>query len=166
MEYQKIINLLENTPNQLNKFRTKRWVEVKVEHVELTTLIVKLNLKLILRSGLCDYSDTYTVVSLTITVSNTAATGAPANNRKIIVIKNCAPFTNCISEINNTQINNAKDIDIAMPMYNLIEYSNNYFETSGSSWHYYRDESFLDNAAITDFSANNNNSAKGLELEK
>ena len=120
----------------------------------------------ILRSGLCDYSDTYTVVSLTITVSNTAATGAPANNRKIIVIKNCAPFTNCISEINNTQMDNVKDIDIAMPMYNLIEYSNNYFETSGSLWHYYRDESFLDNAAITDFSANNNNSAKGLELEK
>ena len=119
-----------------------------------------------LRSSLCDYSDTYTLVSLTITVSNTAATGAPANNRKIIVIKNCAPFTNCISEINNTQIDNAKDIDIAMPMYNIIEYSDNYSETSGILWHYYRDESFLDNAAITDFSANNNNSAKGLELEK
>ena len=65
-----------------------------------------------LRSSLCDYSDAYTLVSGTITVPNTAAAANP-NNRKNIVIKNCAPFTNCISEINNTQIDNAKDIDIS-----------------------------------------------------
>ena len=54
--------------------------------------------------------------------------------------KNCAPFINCISEINNTQIDNAKDIDIVMPMYNLIEYSDNYAKTSESLWQYFRDE--------------------------
>ena len=55
-------------------------------------------------------------------------------------LKNCAPFTNCISEINNTQVDNAKDIDIVMPMYSLIEYTDNYAKTSGSLWQYYRDE--------------------------
>ena len=55
------------------------------------------------------------------------------------ISKSCAPFTNCISEINNTQIDNVKDIDIVMGMYNLIEYSDNYSKTSGSLWHYYRD---------------------------
>ena len=85
-----------------------------------------------LRSSLYDYSDAYILVSATITVPNTAATGANQNNRKNIIIKNCAPFTNCISEINNTQIDNAKDIDIVMSMYNLIEYSDNYYKTFGS----------------------------------
>ena len=60
--------------------------------------------------------------------------------KEIIVFKNCAYFTNCISEINNTQVDNAKDIDIVMPMYNLVEYSDNFAKTSGSLWQYYRDE--------------------------
>ena len=77
-----------------------------------------------LKSSLCDYSDAYILVKGTITANNTAAQGAAANNtNKKVIFKNCAPFTNCISEINNTQIDNAKDIDIVMPMYNLIEYS-------------------------------------------
>ena len=59
---------------------------------------------------------------------------------KGVAFKNCAPFINCISEINNTQVDNAKDIDIVMPMYNLIEYSDNYVKTSGSLWKYYRDK--------------------------
>ena len=53
---------------------------------------------------------------------------------KKVIFKNCAPFTNCISEINNTQIDNAKDIDIVMPMYNFKEYSNNYLKTSRILW--------------------------------
>ena len=120
-----------------------------------------------LRSSLCNYSDAYMLVSPTITVPNTAATvaaaaaaAAAANNRKNIIIKNCAPFTNCISEISNTQIDNAKDIEIVMLMYNLIEYSDNYSKTSGSLWHYYRDEPLLNaNGAIADFPVDNNNSA-------
>ena len=95
-----------------------------------------------LRSGLCDYSDAYIRVSAIITVPNTAAAGAVTNNIKNIIIKNCAPLTNCISKINNTQIDNDKDIDIIMPMYNFIEYSDNYSKTSGSLWHYYRENHF------------------------
>ena len=88
-----------------------------------------------LRSSLCDYSDAYILVKGNITVNNTAADGAAANNtNKKVTFKNCAPFTNCISKINNTHIDNAEYIDIVMPMYNLIEYSDNYSETSGSLW--------------------------------
>ena len=84
-----------------------------------------------LKSYLYDYSDVI-LVSATVTIPNTASQGAAANNRKNIIIRNCAPFTKCISQINNTQIDNAKDIDIVIPIYNLIEYSDNYFKTSGS----------------------------------
>ena len=56
------------------------------------------------------------------------------------MFKKCAPFINCKSEINNTEIDNAKDIDIVMSMYNLIEYSDNYSKTSGCLWQYYKDE--------------------------
>ena len=59
---------------------------------------------------------------------------------KNLKFKNCAPFTNCISEINNTQLDNCKDIDIAMSLYNLLECCDNYAKTSGSLWQYYRDE--------------------------
>ena len=73
-------------------------------------------------SSLWDYNDAYILVKETITVDNTSAAGAAANNTdKKVILKNCAPFTNCISEISNTQVCNAKDIDIVMPMYNLIE---------------------------------------------
>ena len=79
--------------------------------------------------------------TITIAVAVDEATTRQANEKdKGMVFKNCAPFTNCISEINNTQVDNAKDIDIVMPMYNLIEYSENYAKTSGSLWQYYRDE--------------------------
>ena len=75
-----------------------------------------------LRSSLCDYSDAYILVKGNISVNNTTAEGAAANNTiKKVIFKNCASFTNCISKINNTQIDNAKFIDIVMPMYNLIE---------------------------------------------
>ena len=68
-----------------------------------------------------------------------AAPEAADNNDKKVVFKNCAPFTDCISEINNTQIDNAKNIDVIMPVRNLIEHSNNYSKTSGSLCQYYRD---------------------------
>ena len=80
-----------------------------------------------LRSSLYDYSDAYILVKGNITVNNTAAHGAAANiTNKKVIFKNCATFTNCISNISNTQIDNAEYIDIVMPMYNLIEYSDNY----------------------------------------
>ena len=94
-----------------------------------------------LKSRLCDISDAYILVSGTIEIPSTGTAAAP-NKRKNIITKNCAPFTDCISQINNTHIDNAKDIDIVMPMYNLIEYSNNYSKTTGGLWQYCRDEPF------------------------
>ena len=113
-----------------------------------------------IRSSLCDYSDAYILVEGTATVPNTAAAGAALNNtNKKVIFKNCAPVTGCITEINNTQVNNAEDNDIVMPMYNSIEYRNVYSKTSGSFRQYYRDEPALDNDNdIIDFPANNNNS--------
>ena len=69
-----------------------------------------------------------------------------------IIQINCAPFTNCISKINNTQIDNAEYIDIVMPMYNLIEYSDNYSKTSGILWQYCKDIPVVNNnGANVDF---------------
>ena len=96
-----------------------------------------------LKSSLRDYSDTYILVKATITITGAGddAAARQADERdKGVLFKNCAPFTNCISEINNTQVDNAKDIHILMPMYNLIEYSDNYAKTSGSLRQYYRDD--------------------------
>ena len=73
----------------------------------------------------------YILAKGTITVPNTTAAGADANNaNKKVIFKSCVPFIYCISEINDTQVDNAKDIEIAMPMYNLIEYSDNYSKRS------------------------------------
>ena len=96
-----------------------------------------------LKSSLRDYSDAYILVKEKITIAgagdNEAARQAGERN-KGVAFKNCAPFTDCISKINNTEIDNCQDIDIVMPMYNLIEDSDNYAKTSGSLWQYYRDE--------------------------
>ena len=91
-----------------------------------------------------------------ISVNNTGTAAAPTNKNKNVIFKNCAPFTNCISKINNTQIDNAEYIDIVMPMYNLIEYSDNYSKISGSLWQYYKDIPAVDyNDAIVDFNGAN-----------
>ena len=80
-------------------------------------------------SSLCDYNDSYVLVTGIISI--VAQAGGNSNNaNKKVVFKNCAPFTDYISEINNTQIDNAKHIDVNMPMYNLIEYSDNYSKRS------------------------------------
>ena len=89
-----------------------------------------------LRSNLCDFSDAYIVVKGTITVTNPDN----AKRNKAVAFKNNAPFINCISKINGVKIDNAEDLDVAMPMYNLLEYSKNYRKTKGSLWNYYRDE--------------------------
>ena len=91
-----------------------------------------------LRSSLCDYSDVFILVSGTIRVVAALAAGGRNNNIQV-VFKTYAPFTNCLSEVNNTEIVNTKDIDVVMPMYNLIEFSDSYSEKSGSLWQYYRD---------------------------
>ena len=110
-----------------------------------------------LRSSLYDYSDAYILVKGNISVKNNAADGAAANNtNKKVILKNCAPFTSCISKINNTQIDNAKYIDIVMTMYNLIEYSDNYSKMSGSLWQYCKEIPAVNNAGnIVDFDGAN-----------
>ena len=90
-----------------------------------------------LKSSLCDYRNAYILVRGKITITGAgddAAARRTDKRNKGVAFKNCAPFTNCISEINNTQRDNAKDIDTVMPMYNLIEYSDNYGKTSGGLW--------------------------------
>ena len=89
-----------------------------------------------LRSDLCDFSDAYIVVKGTITVTNPDN----AKRNKSVAFQNNAPFLNCISKINGIKIDNAEDLDVVMPMYNLLEYSKNYRKTTGSLWNYYRDE--------------------------
>ena len=147
MEYQKIANLIDDdASNQPSKFRTRNWVEINDESRAAYNVNSQIKFKTtMLKSSLCDYSDAYILVKGTISVNNTAAAGAAAvnNNNKKVIFKNCAPFTNCISEVNNTQIDNAKDIDIVMPMYNLIEYSENYAKTTGSLWQYCKDKPAL-----------------------
>ena len=160
MEYPKIANLLNDGSNKPSKFKTRNWVEINDEARGTYSPNKQIKFKTsMLRSSLCDYSDAYILVKGNITVNNTAAAGAAGNNsNKKLIFKNCAPFINCISKINNTDIDNAKYIDVVMPMYNLIEYSDNYSKTFGSLWKYCKDIPALDannDNTIVNFNANN-----------
>ena len=124
MEYDKINNLLGNESENLSKFVTREYVRVNsLSNTYDENKSIKTPL---LRSDLCDYSDAYILVNGTITV--TAAAGA--NNirekrNKPLILKNNAPFVSCITKMNNELIEDAEDLDIAMPVYNLLEYSKN-----------------------------------------
>ena len=143
MEHQKIANLLNGVSNQPSKFRTKNWVEINDESRGVYTTGSDIKFKTtMLRSSLCDYADVYILVKepIIITGAGDDAAARRADERnKGVIFKNCAPFTKCISRINNTDIDNAQDIDIIMPMYNLIEYNDNYSKTIGSLWQYCKD---------------------------
>ena len=103
-----------------------------------------------LKSSLCDYSDAYILVSGTV-----AKLAADGGNVEIqVVFKYGARFNDCMSEINNTQIDNAKAIYVVMPMYSLIEYNNNYSRTPGDLWQYYRDKAGLIDGTADDFPGN------------
>ena len=161
MEYQKIINLLDDTTNQPSKPRTRNWVEINDESkgkYDNSNIRFKTSM---IRSNLCSYSDAYILVKGTITVPNMAATSAAVNHtNKKVIFTNCAPFIDCITELNNTQVEDAQNIDVVMPMYNLIEYSDAHSKLSGSLWEHYRDKPALDvNSELIEFPANNNNSA-------
>ena len=122
MEYQIIINLLENMPNQPSKFRTKKMAEINDNAPETHNKNSQFKFKNSrLKSSLCDYNDVYILASGTIA---TYGAGADDNvkrldeRNKVVVFKTCAPFTNCIREIKNTQIDNANDLDVVMLIYN------------------------------------------------
>ena len=123
MEYQKIENLLDNNlSNQPSKFRTKNQVEINDKSKELYSANSDIGFKAkMLRSNLCDYAHAYILVKgrITINEAGDAAAARQTDERdKNVIFQNCAPFTQCISGINGTDIDNAQDIDIAMPMYN------------------------------------------------
>ena len=137
MEYQKIANLIDDASNQPSKFRIKNWVEINNESRGTYNVNSRIKFKTtMLKSSLCDYSDAYILIigKITITGAGDDAAARQADERdKSVAFKTCAPFINCISEMNNTQVDNAKDLDIGMPTYNLIEYSDNYVKTSRSN---------------------------------
>ena len=119
MKYQKIVNLLDNALNQPSKFRTKNWLEINDEsRGTYTGNEIKFKTTM-LRSNLCDYADAYILLKRTITITGAGAdaTARRADEReKGVTFKNCAPFTKCISRINNTGIDTAQDIYIVMPI--------------------------------------------------
>ena len=157
MEYQKITNLLGTTLDEIPRFITKKWVEVHDQSGSADDRY-KPNKQIrfktsMLRSDLCDFSDAYIVVKGEITVAGWS--NASKKNRPL-AFKNNAPFIGCISKINNTLIDNSEVLDVAMPMYNLLEYSKNYSKTTGSLWNYCRDE------LADDINDNNNNPNKNV----
>ena len=176
MEYQKIANLIDDASNQPSKFRTKHWVEINDESRGTYNVNSQIKFKTtMLKSSLCDSSDAYILVKGKITITGRGADVAArqADERyKGVAFKNCAPFINCIGEINNTQVDNAKDINIVMSMYSLTEYSDNYVKTSGTLWQYFSDkpndnladsESFKSKIKITGKTPNNDNE-KDVEI--
>ena len=144
MEYQKIANLLDNTSNQPSKFRTKYRAEINDESRVGYTTGSNIKFKTtMLKSSLCDYADAYILVKRTITINgagNDAAARQTDERNKGMIFKSCAPFIKCISKIKNKEIDNDQDFNAVMPMYNLIENSDNYSKTSGSLWQYYKDD--------------------------
>ena len=143
METQKIINLLNDSSNEESKFATKKWYVIDIQttngkYKQCDT--IKFETETI-KSSLCDYSDAFILVTGNITVA--------ANNDTDVAFKNCAPFSTCTTKINDVFVDEANHIYIAMPMYNLIEYSDNYSDTSGSLWQFKRDEVPANNADLT-----------------
>ena len=142
METPNIVNLLNGSDNENSRFATKKWYIIDSEsngnysqndEIKFLTRLIE--------SILCDYSDAYILVT-----GNISAT--PNDEATQVIFKTCAPFEKCGTEITETFIDEATHINITMPMYNLIEYSDNYSDTSGSLWQFKRDE-IIKNALVT-----------------
>ena len=146
METQKIVNLLNGCENDNSKFSIKIWYIIDSEsngnysHNDEIKFLTRS-----IESSLCDYSDTYILVTGSLTAT-------PNNAATQVVFKNCAPFEKCRTEINETFIDETDFINITMPMYNLIEHSDNYSDTLGSLWRFKRDER-VDNADVSNDNA-------------
>ena len=147
MEHDKINNLVlseDNESKQLSKFVTREYVEVNsLSNTYNENKSIRFKTPM-LRSNFCDYSDVYILVKGTITVTapgvNNNADNIRDKRNRPLILKNNAPFVSCITRINGELIEDADDLDIAMSMYNLLEYSKNYRKTIGSLYNYYRDE--------------------------
>ena len=157
MEYQIIANLLNDASNKPSKFRIRNWVEINDDIRGAYSPNKQNRFKTTkLKSSLWDNSDAYILVKGNISVNNTAAAASAVNNtNKKLIFKNCAPFINWISKINNTQIDSAEYIDIVISMYNLIEQSDNYSKAFGSLWQYCKEIPVVNNSNIVDFNGAN-----------
>ena len=146
METQKIVNLLNGSKNDNSKFSTKKWWIIDSESNGNYTQGDEIKfLTRSIESSLCDYSDAYILVTGNITAT-------PNNAVTQVVFKNCAPFEKCRTEINETFYAETDFINIILPMYNLIEYSDKYSDTSGSLRQFKRDE-IVNNADISNDNA-------------
>ena len=156
MENQKIINLLDKIDTDSEHFATKKWYIINDENntnygVNKDTGAdnpdtIKYNTR-VLKPNLCDYAEAYILVDGTIRATN-------AVNSTRLALKNCAPFTKCNLEINDEHVDTAENLDIVMPMYNLIEYSDNYQDSSATLYQYKQDD------AVADLTADNSSSFK------
>ena len=153
METQKIVNFLNGSDNEYTKFATKKWYVIDSEskgnysHKNPIKFLTSSS-----ESNPCDYFDAYILVT-----GNIIAT--PNNAVTQVAFKNCAPFEDSGTEINDTFVDYANFVNITMPMYNLIEYSDNYSDTSRSLWDFKRDE-IVNNANVT-----NDDSAPSFKYE-
>ena len=162
MENQKIINLLDKIDTDSKYFVTKKWYIINDENntnygVDKNTGAnnpdtIKYDTR-VLKPNLCDYAEAYILVDGTI-----RGTGGNNNNTRL-ALKNCAPFTKCNLEINDEHIDTAENLDITMPMYNLIEYSDNYQDSSATLYQYKQDEP-PENDAVANLTADNSSSFK------
>ena len=161
MENQKIINLLDKIDTDSKHFATKKWYIINDENntnygVNKDTGANNLDTikydTRVLKPNLCDYAEAYILVDGTIR-------GTGGNNNTRLALKNCAPFTKCNLEINDEHVDTAENLDITMPMYNLIEYSDNYQDSSATLYQYKRDEPPKANA-INDLTTDTSSSFK------
>ena len=161
MKNQKIVNLLDKIDTDSKHFATKKWYIINDENdtnygVNKDTGADNLDTikydTRVLKPNLCDYAEAYILVDGTIRATN-------AVNATRLVLKNRAPFTKCNLEINDKHVDTAENLDIVMPMFNLIEYSDNYQDSSATLYQYKRDEP-PEVDAVADLTANNSNSLK------
>ena len=148
MEYDKINNLLDSESENLSNFVTRQYTKVNsLSNAYKENKSIRFKTPM-LRSDLCDYSDAYILVKGIIIVVNGVVNGVEneiLRRNRPLILKNNAPFVSCMTKINNEFIEDADDLDIVMPMYNLLEYSKNYRKTIGSLYNYYRVELSDDN---------------------
>ena len=144
METQKIVNLLNNSDNESSKFETRKWYIIydqtngQYGRGNEGDSTIKFETK-VTKPNLCDYSDAYILVT-----EDTKAVDAAANTN--VEFKNCAPFTRCVTHINDEHVETTENLDIITPKQNLVEYSDNYADSSGSLYEFKRDESPINDA--------------------
>ena len=148
METQKIINLLKESENESSKFPTKKWYIINDQNNgqysegNENDSVTKFETKVI-KPFFCDYSDAYILET-----GDIAAAGGDKDTK--VAFKNCAPFTRCITQINDEPVETAENLDIKMSMYNLLEYYDNYADSPGSLWQFKRNEQNMTDAGNLD----------------